>query len=423
MRQNISDIHTVSNQQDAHHQEDTHEAPPVLRLATGPETRICRHHIYDSDQQHTRERTGDHDTFEHWVKFPEHWQQTTKSQRPMGHLFYPTGLRMYDPATGMYHYWQSRASRKRVHHTQRPRKPAAPLCCYFVCWKPHLFAWWTAISFGMGSVFFILVASLQLSSVAEDNASTWAAIGGIALLGAFMFFIGSINALGEVIQAPITVTSPGYETMIWPQRCSRNHGTDAGFAEPNVELAAREHPLVLFPRVSTDLEMSSREQNGFDLLRDIHISTRQKLWILFGQWRRIDFSLCWIRLVGALLFVVKSFGGVGDWSHSTKSTDYGLFVGLIVVTAVVASSAFVVTGYLLVVETSHQWFIGLHPTNLGWQVAIWSLLGGLSFLGNGLAICLAPSKSVSIPILLLIGAACFLLTSMCLWLEQCWRSL
>ena len=340
-------------------------------------------------------------------------------QRPFGSFFHATGAIGFDPQKGIYHFWQSRAHRKRSPHAAKYIQEGKPWWSYLFSWKPTSFAWWTAFSFTFGSVIFVVVAAI---AIAVQNASEQLDLflGNFALVGALIFVVGGTCQVLETYQAPITIVDsevfPSIKTVI------AQAPMFAGFiAEPYLAKGNEIHSRSkLAKAISREQEAKeARGKTGFDIIFDKNLSTKTRLIMIFGQWRRIDVSLAWIQWVGTLLFVVNSVGTSGVSSTTGgPSPNYGRFLAVTVVPDIVASITFVIAGWLQMVESSHKWYGGVAFSNIGWEAGVNNTLGGLGFLGNAVAYYLLPSSFVS-NLILLIGSAFFLIGSAIAWVEQC----
>jgi len=126
-----------------------------------------------------------------------------------------------------------------------------------------------------------------------------------------------------------------------------------------------------------------------------------------------------LQWLGTLLFVSKTLG-ISSWWVSTEdpAVSERLFLGVTVVPAIVAACTFIIAGWLRVVEASHSWLGGFHPTRIGWWAAVINTLGGIFFLVDAV-LWYRVQASQATTIALLVGALAFFASSAIAWLEQC----
>lgn len=346
----------------------------------------------------------------HWIKWPDHWEHTSDIRGPMLQIFHPTGVRSYNPETGLYHWWQSRANRKQVPHRQHFRFESDRMWwTYCYSWKPTVFAWWVALSFTFGSMIFVTLAALLLNPEYEEDDATSKFMKAFALSGSLIFVFGGTCQVLEVLQAPLVITEPYLANLSVSSGIKRRDSLELSLCA-DVEAEKQPSP----PDVD---RITVPSKNGFDVLNDKDVDFCERICFVFGEWRRIDLTAAWIQWIGTLLFVVHTFGTSGIW-WATHNPDisWRLFIGVTVAPDIAASCTFIIAGWLHVIEASHCW-CGFHPRNIGWVAGMSSTLGGMGFLANAVTWYYVQGGFVA-SLTLLLGSLFFLLGSTIAWIEQ-----
>ncbi|KXT07607.1 hypothetical protein AC578_10257 [Pseudocercospora eumusae] len=221
-------------------------------------------------------------------------------------------------------------------------------------------SWWVAITFTIGSVLWIISATLSLLSYDPTTSFPGQKLygGGItAFIGSVVFVIGNIFLFLESFNDN-RVGCFGWEAQPVPDGTSTGNG--------NEKVSWRLRP------VEADCQHEHHHQSGV------------KSWLWLPKWRdvrehyifEIGFIAAGIQVVSALIFFISgvaSIPGISD--RLTTPLMYEVYWG----PKLVASCGFVVTGFLYTIETQKKWWRPA-PRSLGWHIGAWKTIGGIGFL-------------------------------------------
>ena len=137
---------------------------------------------------------------------------------------------------------------------------------------------------------------------------------------------------------------------------SQHHSDSMQSAERAFDVQTFSHPP------STADPHHSR--TGFDIISDSSLPLTRRLWYVFGQWKRIDYTLSFIQWIGTILFNINAVGTSGLFdAGESPGIDDTVFYGLTVFPDITASCTFVIAGYLQIVEAVHRSIHSLYTTS------------------------------------------------------------
>lgn len=411
-------------------------------------------HRNHNKQHSTKFQTAD----DHFVDYPSHWEhQSALNKQPLGSAFHSTRVVHVDPNTNKHYHWESRANRK---HRNADTTFGGDIASnrkwwtFVWCWRPSKFAWWNAFSFSIGSAIFVIEATVFLFPDLSGNDEIALDMGIFALVGAILFVVGGTSQVLEVLQAPVSVdwakcavsSSRTDELQAKIAKVTKDadddrhipvHGghRDAVDSTATPDMPQDRHALhnvqdeqnLASKQRSKQLESETNPQHrtGFDVMFDSNEKWSTRLYTVFGQWRRIDYTLAVIQFVGTLLFVVNSVGQAGWYEQGEgPGIDNLFFYGVSIGPDIAASCTFVISGYLQVIEATHRITPDIELTNIGWHAGWNNTMGGFGFLANAIVYMFVPfcgscDQFVMNTIPLLIGSWFFLFGSLVAWYEQC----
>ncbi|KIK70293.1 hypothetical protein GYMLUDRAFT_150661, partial [Collybiopsis luxurians FD-317 M1] len=150
---------------------------------------------------------------------------------------------------------------------------------------------------------------------------------------------------------------------------------------------------------------------------------RNKKWIWFSTdtkyWHELGFLAAFFQLCGASIFWISGFTALPEIQDAI-STKTGVLDGVFWTPQVVGGTGFIISSSLLLLETQRKWYVP-NPLNLGWQVAVWNLVGAVGFTlcgALGYAAQVSSKAAYQSSLATFWGSWAFLIGSVLQWYES-----
>ncbi|KZO94857.1 hypothetical protein CALVIDRAFT_460364, partial [Calocera viscosa TUFC12733] len=301
-------------------------------------------------------------------------------------FFFPTGGNFVDSKHGITYSWSSRSSRKnrsppaRHHvepHPDAPVRGPTPRLSRAGSiearlqkspFKPHLEAdcsFWVAVIFTAGSAVWVINGFLVFLPILQPSVPLYAnAAGALAFVGGTLFEAGGWLMVVEA-------SNTGHEQM---------------FSGPlNAYLRwyrpSEEKLLDAAERAQDEDDQPQQEEGKAAPGALKHNSDMARfVWFAKPAWRDLGYLASFIQFIAATIFWVATVTGLPG-VIPTLFTDPPVVVADIFywTPQVVGGFGFVVSSVLLMIETQKHWYLP-NPLSIGWQVAVWNLVGAVGFL-------------------------------------------
>lgn len=291
-------------------------------------------------------------------------------------------------------------------------------------------------------MFIISPAALLFPAIRHNQKSLLAVGSIIALTGATLFSYGAVCQVLEVLQAPVSFDplharddddvqyrDRANESTYTDTRCSSSgsHSEDNGLEQlRSGSDDANKHHRTSSSDHAIDIHLvkpspPAEPRPGYAVLMDSDLPLGQRLLQVFGQWRRIDYSLSVTLLLGSLLFQISTTCQVGWWPATVAPTPQpALFFSVNIACDIAGCCCFTIASYMMIIEVSHS-YLSFNYTSISWWAMACNVIGSLFFLVNAVNWIFYYSTALEVhnQIPLLLGGCFFTLGTYYSWQEQC----
>ncbi|KAI9721631.1 MAG: hypothetical protein M1828_005122 [Chrysothrix sp. TS-e1954] len=337
--------------------------------------------------------------------------------------------------TGAQMEWRSRDNRKGRHVLVLSRSEAPArivrakkvlsaiwrMCTVMAWWDV---SWWIAINFTFGSCLFLMSGVFYWMPTAyPDRHYTFSALvaGGVtSAIGGTLFAVGGVLLVVEAVNAEQSGCFGWALEHMGNGSKASGLETERSSSSGDDEKAVGVSQVVRFRPKMEHCRHHHQRRNQPNA--EIPQPTAAQPWIWWPSHHElkthyifeIGFLANFIMFIGATIFWVTSILSLpGVFNNMSQGVLWGVYY----VTYLVGSIFFVVSSALYIIEAQTKWYLPA-PSNVGWWIAIFNMLGSIGWLFAAcLGYCTDSWCAYQADLTLIWASAAFLIASALLWYE------